>query len=1340
MNVTPIKYPLGGEAALAVVPRLAREVSDANWRRRVNLFTGRALSDVALRLEQQERAGHLATLGQAFSYGVVAGLEPSFTLSSDVSGNPFHSLQISPGAGLAATGEDVMVTRPMTVDLRDVPVYSSGTAQGGDTLGALLSAAALPVVGVFVLEPIVGELMAGGDTSDPCERDPANDPFDDQQVVDGCRLSFVPWPEAWHALPAERDHWRNRIAYTIFDAEAHNGPDAALPWEEAGVPIALAAFGASAGEAAAIAPFAPLFLDRFSVVRAGGKPRRRSRLIPATGNPFLWQARIQQFAEQMAELGLQGTPVPEAAIAFRYLPPFGLLPKEAADPRGAATTSFFPSSYYIDAVPVPSEQLDAMLRASAGLAPFDMSTGDRVRLLVPVPQTLFEPRLLLHEQVDAAFQAALTEALARRADWLHRREDVRAKGTAIVKAIAGTAPEYPPLDQDPDALEGQEEIGTAALDPPEDAYQTGANTMAIPFETLAQDLRSSSPWTVLRSSTLLDVLGGHIDLPDALPAAFQTRLTYDEENRLLVLIGVTSIEERDALQAIEGADEGWRAAIAKLHDQSNTDFRELYDHGVQAFIDYLDGKIRRADDQIDFGFLHIHTHIYRVRQLMLGSLEATRLATSPVVAAIAKGETAVATRQDLTTFFEAARKTKVAVPAGGSKGALDFIKVIREGTPIVAPLERGPAPRARLATSANVSVGGLGGFTPKPIATIHATLAPPAVVLDRSGGAIAAAVISAAGIQLEKKATVVDAIQAHAVAGSAISKGLAVPTGSDITQAQPIIGETYDFRTSTIAQRLEQPPALEAKSFSVAGKYDVLSGLSRLDLHLADVPIAGMGNAAKMFADLTPSKLGDVLAGVHDPNPTNGDEADFLGAGIKALDDAVTTMRAVEGRIQQYRTAMSKAQQALGVLKDAAGQIDRRLKVIGDGLAEARHDASVTRALLAEENSRVRAINDRRDLVIAQHVRFLAYIRPRAIDPGEAMPTRVLTPGLMEATAPSFAGETTLAPPELRAMVDLLRESPVRWFRSIVPLLDKLDRLDTLHGAIAGAKLHANVKTVGAVANVIGFASGGLLANAMTKTFVAQQAKIANVRQQTAQLDLSAFVGQSWQHTRDQAPEILSIGDLIDGSHGQTVVASKASLELERITQAATALYLEFGAVVPRLRLFWAERFSQYDETVNLHNLSALPGWSEIEFLDRQQMQATADWLYQRVDPLQADAVALMNDIVRVALLLASHAPVDEIIAGDLAKPAAVKPGSTIDLNVDLGKVFVGMQALVYDAGQQVVARAVVHDLVNGLAAARVVEMFKPQVSLEAGARVHFTARKDLVLSKTAVKANAAKR
>src|SRR5262249_54018073 len=65
----------------------------------------------------------------------------------------------------------------------------------------------------------------------------------------------------------------------------------------------------------------------------------------------------------------------------------------------------------------------------------------------------------------------------------------------------------------------------------------------------------------------------------------------------------------------------------------------------------LTQRAASADDAIDLGFLHGQADIYRLRQLMLGNQLGTQLATSPALAAIARGDSAVAVRQDLAKFY-----------------------------------------------------------------------------------------------------------------------------------------------------------------------------------------------------------------------------------------------------------------------------------------------------------------------------------------------------------------------------------------------------------------------------------------------------------------------------------------------------------------------------------------------------------------------------------------------------------------------------------------------------------------------------------------------------------------
>src|SRR6185369_7248134 len=297
--------------------------------------------------------------------------------------------------------------------LRALPVYATAALLDGAPdvgagelavrrLGAALgdlieSDVAVPKVGIIVLEPMLVDERANFDETDPCEEDPSNDPFSDEQYLDGCRLAYYAWPTEWLLLPVADDRWRNRLAYAIFDRESSNGPEEVLPWELVGLPIGLVAFDDD---------WAPLFVDRYAVVRHGGKSKRCIPLAPGMEMEFLWQARIEQFAAQVVDL-TPGATAADLANEVRYLPPTGLLPTSAltfqtgsaADSR-VAGTSLFPGSYTINAVPAPLEQLDVIARASASLAAFDTFAPDQVTVIVPVPQIWYEPDLLRVLAID----------------------------------------------------------------------------------------------------------------------------------------------------------------------------------------------------------------------------------------------------------------------------------------------------------------------------------------------------------------------------------------------------------------------------------------------------------------------------------------------------------------------------------------------------------------------------------------------------------------------------------------------------------------------------------------------------------------------------------------------------------------------------------------------------------------------------------------------------------------------------------------------------------------------------------------------------------------------------
>ena len=111
MKITSgIARPLRDEHLLGVAPPLADTVD--GWARRLHLYTGRALSHLALSQEQAMRAGYLALRGQMRAAGVSEGLEVLIEQGAE------SALRVGAGRGIDAQGEDVTV--PLARRVREV--------------------------------------------------------------------------------------------------------------------------------------------------------------------------------------------------------------------------------------------------------------------------------------------------------------------------------------------------------------------------------------------------------------------------------------------------------------------------------------------------------------------------------------------------------------------------------------------------------------------------------------------------------------------------------------------------------------------------------------------------------------------------------------------------------------------------------------------------------------------------------------------------------------------------------------------------------------------------------------------------------------------------------------------------------------------------------------------------------------------------------------------------------------------------------------------------------------------------------------------------------------------
>ena len=1312
MNASPIQRPIAGEQLLAVVPEFNSH--KGGWNKRLNLFSGRSLSDLALQAEQNNRSGHLALLGQLRTAGVICGLQVMEAADID---NKL-GIQIATGQGICASGEDVWIPSPLTVSLSGLPVFFNQDSYS--SLDAFVNSGRQPTLRTFilVLQPIVLLNTGSADPNRCTDWDDSSRAFENEQRSDGVRLALYAWDSGLDP-EVEQSRWRNQLANEIFRQELrgepkHPSPEQPdpQPWKRQGLPIALIALTADHQEIA--------FIDGFAVARTGGRPRPVTPVVPNSGDPLLWQARLQQFAEQLAEMEPQGKTLAEqqnwiqteVAPRFRFLPPVGLLPAAALDPQAPRESQnyFFPATYAWQVAPIPMEQLELVLKDSASLAPFDLDQADQVQVWVPVPQAWFEPNLLLVEEPNQLFQQRIVEFQNRRAEWLARRAWLRQRASAIAKCVSGQALSFP--DPDPNQLEQPEEGTAPSLDPPELDYQTELRNgvrVVLPIQTLLQSLLSQTP--IDNDAVTVSNWAATITIPTPL----SNKVSYNPQTQLITVKGVLSDEERDQLIRLSPND---RTAIEDVYNRSkdNTDLNILDQKGLQEFINFLESKVAQADDTVEFGFLQSRTSMYRVRQQVLGQADASRLATSSTLADIATRESAYATQKDLSTYFLAAKARQVATPNPAPAPATRAVAGIAAAATASAAAAAAAADgeafllRDRAVGLQNMSTASSG------FAIENAATAMPRFDISRLSGT---SLQFDSGIETSKRTELLaqpQGIELQSSVNDTLKSSRLFKssfTNIDVIEQSPIIGRSPV--SVIVGERLKQPAAVETRDFSLAGRQNVVENLAQLGI-FKDLPVPGV---KLNFGQVKPGTL-PLEPSDEKPLPNNADEVEYFSRAVHALDLTVAALRLGEGRVQAYRSAIALCRKTMNELLALQGQINQRLRVVETELAEARQDVSVAKALLAEETARVGRVNERRQRILSEHVTFLAYQRPRSVNLLLSLPWRSLDPGFVADPLPPCLNDSQPIPRELRAMTDLLREAPLGWFSSLPQNLDRIDRVDSMVRLFDSARQRIN-PAVGSTVDIATITTGNTQISQTIRGIYGQSLQVVQQhRRLIERLDLNAIAAQSWRQSRQEAEKILTLGDLLDGNHRRPELSNQAATMLEQLSRVATCLNARFAAVKPVLRLDWAERLSQFDEPVNLRALSNLPRWGEIEVQDRRELQSLVDWLFQQFSSMQTEAITFGSDLVRLSLLLACHAPVNQIISGRVLKPTTVQPDGRLQISMDPLQVRIGMPVLVYSNLNTVVARGIVEDLNGGLATAKITQTTQVNLALSETTRVQF--------------------
>jgi hypothetical protein len=1482
MRITsPIDRPLQDEHVIGVDPPLQPELPGV-WRRRINAFTGRGLSDRALTAEQEARGGIQRLRGQSVTAGVIKGLDLLLEAGANTAPAGKAVMQVLPGLALTRAGEDVVVSSARRIALGDLPVYArvdqldaiaSGAPAGGPlppapsgdpnaapppggVLAGLRPAlprrvgppmaqvitkpasADLPTVAILVAQPVVATIQAT--PTDTCPRDPRDDPFDDLQRIDGARLLLMFWPSEMVAVAGGPDYGlppydkarRNRLAHDVFDVERWMLPGETHPWEEVGVPLAVIGFNPD---------WTLDFVDRAMVVRLGGQPTPRTSVVARAGTPVLWLARVGQFIEHLADL-------PDFAqttllATFRKLPPVGFLPLNVIDLHTRRQT-FFPAGFGLGAAPVPTEDLDSVLRDSASLLPISLDVPDDVELLVPVPERVYEPGLLETATVDPDFNRAITRTIADRTDWLVRREMIRRRRDLLVDAATGTRPKWPAGDLPADEtlpypttrapvtatrvrrlvvatgarslrmLQAGSQLSFAAHDRVyvwvRSAVGTNLTGLSMNFAPVlpgggafpatgvfwgsaanlpmaasgdisalrAGDLPSPGTWTRLEVSadrawttagaplagtTIngmdLSQVGGTVEWGPmgTIDADGLETIWVADDVPPGALLSDTGVAGADWPHAPAGHDTapteddfgtvvtaGVRSAAAVLAFRSRwalpfltPDFTALDNVGLDTFIATTERRLKATNDAVDAGFVRARADIYRVRQFMLGADAASHLVTSPALADLAvRNEGARASGEALASFLRTAYTTDFsrdpstplqtrAPQTGGPVLAAattvqPTLSLFRENVSFTAVR---PAPTT---TTAFLLPQAVTGLTAQPL-SLNLVAAPAAQVSFAARPTI-----------LQLHPSVLQATTSLTPVSSVTATGRGF-TSSDVRQQLPLPGAVE--RTLTVAERLPPAPSVEAQQAALAGKLaviatvaallgDTASGVRPTGIALGDIIAPGFALRAgrTIPAPRIAGSLADIIqdgpkaAAARDYDDTDQlatqnarHEADYFRAAVQAIDNTIALMRLIEGRIDLYERMLADARSVRQALWDQVNAVDARLRTIWVELEEARHDFAVATALLAEERARVDALNDKRTAILAANAKMVVFRRPRQAPHVHVVATSPATSALAEPPIVVCMREHDNVPEELHDYAGLFRDAPVSWFPAVRDQLRLLDRLDAARAALLAARQRAMLPWL---STPVISASAPPHLRAVQSSMVAQRNVYEQRRLIAAQLDLSAIAVADLSIVRRAMHDAASMADVIAGEHNRPSLARLAAGEIDGIGQAAGCLHASFADVPPVIRLAWADLLSEFDNPAPLSNLAGLPRWGELPLEDRRTQQGLVDWLFSRIDRSIKDAENAMNELVRVCLLLAAHAPVDRIIPARLVAPVPARIGVGLDLAVDIRVARIGMTALIRGADTQPIAHAIVEDLAEGVARARITRTFQPLASIATTVRV----------------------
>lgn len=789
---------------------------------------------------------------------------------------------------------------------------------------------------------------------------------------------------------------------------------------------------------------------------------------------------------------------------------------------------------------------------------------------------------------------------------------------------------------------------------------------------------------------------------------------------------------------------------------SANDLSLLDTNGLQALINDLSARVSKANDLLDTAFLTSQTDIYRFRQNVLGATAATTLATSPVLANIATGETASATAENLQNYIDTLKPPPSKVTPGFTPAPPSYSKLTF--TPIKEPV-LASATFSSFSSAQPISVRSravttaLHSLQPAAravnIGTVIGETFTPTKIISSSGSSSPSAGTTTSKAPSQVLTNInINKITATEIPTHVIFPGEnATATTTDITNQSPLVGAQLNLRTLTIAERLQQSPSQEAMFYGIANRLSFLQVLEALenDLNLVadDLPIlvdnppatspttpTAVPVETHAFAEWLgparnpsyPNNQAAILAKLQSPYlMTDSAEATLFSVGVRVVEQHTMLLRALEARVQQYADFVTLCTSALKNIQSNLGKARTYATQLYNNLHQERQNVTFTTALLADETQRVQNVNAQRASVLATSVQLVAYTRARTLEATDTAPSRQLEPANVGNPVPACLQQSVAIPPELREIVAQLREAPLSWLPSIGPHLIKLDRPSLLQQLAISVQARAVQMLQLPLFPSSASGESGVYASTIAGIHDANQQVFRSFQTQRANLQPAALTSLSWSAQAASLQAIAAINDLIASDIVHTEISNAVARLIQQISSVATCLYTRASIALPIDRLAWAEYLRGQGLSVSLKSLAVLPKWNDLAYTDRQQMQMLVDWLFLQIDSNIAAASAFMSDVVRTAILLASDVPIDNIITGGIIIRTQPAVGGIVSLTLPSDRIAAGMYVNLY-SGASLAARAVVSDLDSSTVSATVTDVFTPGTYLETTDTAHFTA------------------